>query len=69
MIVQGGYERLRLAEFPDEQPTKDCIVKTMKRIAVSSFHAVVCGLPVIDEHMHNRIVEIAVKAVNMEFEC
>jgi hypothetical protein len=32
--VQGGYERLRLAKFPDDQPTKDCIVKTMKRIAV-----------------------------------
>jgi hypothetical protein len=35
-LLQGGYERLRLAEFPDEQPTKDCIVKTMKRIAVRS---------------------------------
>lgn len=32
--VQGGFERLRAADFPDDQPTKDCVVKTIKRITV-----------------------------------
>jgi hypothetical protein len=36
LVKCGGYERLRLADFPDDQPTKDCIVKTLKRIAVCS---------------------------------
>ena len=32
--VKGGFERLRAADFPDDQPTKDCVVKTIKRITV-----------------------------------
>lgn len=34
IVKQGGYERLRMAEFPKDQPTKDCVQKTLKRIAV-----------------------------------
>lgn len=34
IIKVGGYEQLRQTDFPDEQPTKDCITKTLKRIAV-----------------------------------
>lgn len=34
MVSQGGFERLRAADFPDDQPTKDCVVKTIKRITV-----------------------------------
>ena len=36
LVKCGAYERLRVADFPDDQPTKDCIVKTLKRIAVCS---------------------------------
>jgi hypothetical protein len=39
IVKQGGYEKLRQADFPDEQPTKDCIVKTLKRIAVRAHAA------------------------------
>lgn len=34
LVKCGAFERLRVAEFPDDQPTKDCIVKTIKRITV-----------------------------------
>eukprot|EP00892_Ulva_mutabilis_P010074 jgi/Ulvmu1/7439/UM036_0100.1 len=33
IVKQGGYERLRVADFPKDQPTKDCVQKTLKRIS------------------------------------
>lgn len=33
IIKQGGYEQLRLTNFRDGQPTKDCVLKTLKRLA------------------------------------
>ena len=46
LVKCGAYERLRVAEFPDDQPTKDCIVKTLKRIAVCSLLTVCLSIAV-----------------------
>lgn len=43
IVKQGGYERLRTADFPKDQPTKDCVQKTLKRIAVCYYSQVPCN--------------------------
>ena len=34
IIKAGGYAELRDLDFPDGQPTKDCINKTLRRLGV-----------------------------------
>lgn len=34
IVKQGGYEQLRTSVLPEGQATKDCISKTLKRLAV-----------------------------------